>query len=186
VILPIVAYGDPVLKKRAQEIDKNYENLADFIANMFETMYKANGVGLAAPQVGKSVRLFIVDGTPIESLKDSGFKQVFINPEILKEEGEEWVYEEGCLSIPGIRENVSRKPVLRIKYLDENFKPHEETFDGMKARIIQHEYDHLEGVLFVEYISALKKQLIKGKLCNISKGKTDVDYKMRFPLAPKR
>ena len=185
MILPIIAYGDSVLKKRAQEINPDHPELKSLLDNMFETMYNANGVGLAAPQIGKSIRLFIVDGTAIDTLKESAFKKIFINPEIIEEEGEEWAYEEGCLSIPGIRENVLRLPKIKIKYLDENFKPFEEIYEGMKARIIQHEFDHIEGVLFVEHISPLKKQLIRNKLANISKGKVDADYRMKFPLMPK-
>ena len=186
MILPIVAYGDPVLKRKSTEIDTNYPELKKLIEDMFETMYNANGVGLAAPQIGKNIRLFVVDGTAIESLKDSGFKKVFINPVILKEEGKEWAYEEGCLSIPGIRENVNRNEKLRVKYLDENFISHEEEYEGIKARIIQHEYDHIEGILFIDYLSPLRKQILKGKLSNISKGKTDAEYAMRFPLSGKR
>lgn len=186
MILPIVAYGDPVLKKVSAPIDSKYPNLEKLIADMFETMANANGVGLAAPQIGKNIRLFIVDATIIEAYKDSGFKKVFINPEILSEEGEEWAYEEGCLSIPGVRDNVMRKPIVKVKYFDENFVEHTDTLDGMPARIVQHEYDHIEGKLFTDYLSALKKQLIKGKLANISKGKTDAEYKMKFPLVKGR
>ena len=148
---------------------------------MYETMYDSHGIGLAAPQIGLPIRIFIVDGSPIEGIKPEDFKQTFINPIILEEWGEEWKYEEGCLSIPTIHENVSRKPELRIKYLDENFKEHEKTFDGMVARIIQHEYDHIEGKLFVDKISPLKRNLIKGKLNNISLGRVEHSYKMRFP-----
>ncbi|MDX5325999.1 MAG: peptide deformylase [Bacteroidota bacterium] len=189
MILPIVAYGDPVLKKRAVDIGKDYPNLESLIENMFETMYNANGVGIAAPQVGLGIRVFVVDGVGFaeegdedyEVLKD--FKKVFINPEILDEEGDEWAFSEGCLSIPDIHEDVFRKPDLRIRYLDENFEEHEETYTGMPARIIQHEYDHIEGVLFTDRLSGLRKRLLKGKLSNISKGKIDVGYKMKFPLA---
>ncbi|MDX2188447.1 MAG: peptide deformylase [Bacteroidota bacterium] len=182
MILPIVAYGDAILKRRSLDIEPGHPDLSTLIQNMYDTMYEANGVGLAAPQVGKNIRLFITDGSAIESLKDAGFKKIFINPIIINEEGEPWIYEEGCLSIPGIRENVSRKPNVRIQYLDENFKPFDETYNGIQARIIQHEYDHLEGKLFVEYLPALKKQILKGKLSNISKGKVEVDYRMRFPF----
>jgi peptide deformylase len=143
-------------------------------------MYASNGIGLAAPQIGESIRLFIVDGSPIEDLKPANFKQVFINPVMLDEWGTEWKYEEGCLSIPTIRENVSRNPELSIRFLDENFVSHERTFDGMAARIIQHEYDHIEGILFTDKISPLKRKLLKGKLQNISMGKVDHEYKMRF------
>ncbi|TAF73365.1 MAG: peptide deformylase [Bacteroidetes bacterium] len=185
MILPIVAYGDAVLKKVSVDIEKTYPDIQKLIADMFETMYAASGVGLAAPQIGKNIRLFIADGTQIDTLKDSGFKKVFINAEILEEDGEEWSYNEGCLSIPGVREDVMRLPKIKIKYLDENFKSHTEEFDGIQARIIQHEYDHIEGVLFVDHLSALKKQLIRGKLQNISKGKTDAEYRMKFPLGKK-
>jgi len=182
MLLPIVAYGDPVLKKVAQEIDSDYNGLPQLIADMFETMYAAKGVGLAAPQVGKSIRMFIIDATPFEDdypeLK--GWKKVFINPRILEEEGEKWEYSEGCLSIPGIREEVVRKPSLVLEYEDENFELHEETFDGVIARVIQHEYDHLEGILFTDRLSPLKKRLLKGKLNDISKGIVDVTYKMKF------
>lgn len=185
MILPIVAYGDAVLKRASVDIEKNSPEIEKLIADMFETMYAANGVGLAAPQIGKNIRLFIADGTQIDAIKDSGFKKVFINAEIFEEDGEEWSYNEGCLSIPGVREDVLRLPKIKIKYLDENFKPHTEEFDGIQARIIQHEYDHIEGVLFVDHLSALKKQLIRGKLQNISKGKTDAEYRMKFPLGKK-
>ncbi|MEW6469537.1 MAG: peptide deformylase [Bacteroidota bacterium] len=194
MILPIVAYGDPVLRKVAVNIDKDYPGLKELIADMYETMYEAKGVGLAAPQVGKSIRLFIVDARPFsedkddegkpipeyEALKD--FKKVFINARIVEEEGEDWPFNEGCLSIPTIREDVERREVVHIEYLDEDFKKHKETYDGIAARIIQHEYDHIEGKLFVDRISALRKRMLKGKLADISKGKVDVAYKMRFPV----
>lgn len=186
MILPIVAYGDTVLKKVSLDISNSFPDLKELIENMYETMYEAHGVGLAAPQIGKNIRLFIVDGTPIEQLKDANFKKVFINPTLIEQSGEPWAYNEGCLSIPDIREDVFRKPLIKIKYFDENFIEHIQNFDGIAARIIQHEYDHLEGVLFVDYLSALKKQLLKGKLSNISKGKTDVEYRMRFPVGNKR
>ncbi len=181
MILPIYAYGSPVLRKKCSDIELEYPNLKELLENMYETMYDSHGIGLAAPQIGLPIRVFIVDGSPIEDIKPEGFKQTFINPIILEEWGEEWKYEEGCLSIPTIHENVSRKPELRIKYLDENFKEHEKTFDGMAARIIQHEYDHIEGKLFVDKISPLKRNLIKGKLNNISLGRVEHSYKMRFP-----
>lgn len=187
MILPIVAYGDPVLKKQAADIPSDYPALQDLIANMFETMYAAHGVGLAAPQIGKSIRLFVVDASGFveegdeeyETLKD--FKKVFINPQIIEEKGEEWAFEEGCLSIPDIREDVFRQPDVTIEYMDENFVAHKETFSGLAARVIQHEYDHIEGVLFVDYLSPLRKRMLKGRLTNISKGKISVDYRMRFP-----
>ncbi|NJX15743.1 peptide deformylase [Tamlana crocina] len=195
MILPIVAYGDPVLKKVATEIDSDYPKLNELIDNMFETMYNAYGVGLAAPQIGLPIRLFLVDTTPFSEDEDlseedqkalDGFKRVFINAEIVEEEGEEWAFNEGCLSIPDVREDVFRKPKITIEYLDENFEPKKETFDGLIARVIQHEYDHIEGVLFTDKLSTLKKRLIKGRLSNISKGKIKVDYRMRFPAIKKK
>lgn len=184
MILPIVAYGDPVLKKMAEEIDENYPNLKELISNMFDTMYGSNGVGLAAPQVDKSIRLFIVDASPYREDDEflGTFKKIFINPIIVEEEGSEWDFNEGCLSIPGIREDVKRKPKVVIEYYDENFVLHEETYTGLAARIIQHEYDHIEGVLFTDRINPFKRRLLKSKLGDIAKGKIDVDYKMKFPL----
>lgn len=183
MILPIVAYGDQVLKKKAVDIDKDYPHLEELINNMFDTMYEANGVGLAAPQVGKSIRLFVVDASPFEDkeadLKD--FVQVFINPIIIDESGEEWSFNEGCLSIQTVREDVMRKPKILVRYYDENFEYYEEEFDGLAARVIQHEYDHIEGKLFTDRLSSFKRTLLKGKLSDISKGKVDVDYKMKFP-----
>lgn len=195
MILPIVAYGDAVLRKKAATINADYPNLSEFIDNMYQTMYGAYGVGLAAPQVGVPIRVFLVDASPFsedegldskerELLK--GFKKTFINAEILKEEGEAWSFNEGCLSIPDVREDVSRKPKITIRYQDENFKSYTETYEGLLARVIQHEYDHIEGVLFTDKLSSLKKRLIKGKLANISKGKIRVDYKMKFPLINKK
>ncbi|NNE01908.1 MAG: peptide deformylase [Eudoraea sp.] len=194
MILPIVAYGDPVLRKVSVNIEKEYEGLELLIANMWETMYKANGVGLAAPQIGRAIRLFLVDTSPFaeddeltkeEQNQLSSFKRVFINAHIEEETGTKWTFNEGCLSIPDIREDVSRKDTITIHYLDEDFKAHTETYDGLLARVIQHEYDHIEGVLFTDKISTLKKRLLKGKLSNIAKGKIEVDYKMRFPLLKK-
>ena len=195
MILPIIAYGDPVLKKVATDITKDYPKLDELLANMFETMYGAYGIGLAAPQIGLPIRVFLVDTkpfaedevfTPEEQEEFKNFKRVFINAKILKEEGDEWAFNEGCLSIPDVREDVFRKPKITIEYLDENFEKHTETFDGIIARVIQHEYDHIEGILFVEKLSSLKKRLIKGKLTNISKGKVNVDYRMRFPKQKKK
>jgi len=183
MIYPIVMYGDPVLRQRAKDIEAGTD-LKQLIADMFETMHGANGIGLAAPQIGKSIRLFIVDGTSLEDeagMED--FKKVFINPTILQEAGTPWEFEEGCLSIPNIREKVSRKENLKIRYYDEDWKLHEEEYDSMKARIIQHEYDHIEGKMFVDYLPSLKKRLLKGKLNDISKGKVDTEYRI---LAPKR
>lgn len=198
MILPIVAYGDPVLKKEGEEIDENYKGLKELIDNMFETMYEANGVGLAAPQIGKSIRLFIVDASPFaeDDEEDGGpdekakglenFKKVFINPIIEEETGDNWGFKEGCLSIPNIREEVHRKEKILITYFDENWDFHEEEYDGYAARVIQHEYDHVDGVLFTDKLSPLKKRLLKKKLTNISKGDVDVDYRMRFPGKKKR
>lgn len=183
MILPIIAYGDPVLKKEAEEIDQDYPFLEELIANMFETMDNAEGVGLAAPQVGKSIRLFVVDASAFsdEEPELEGFRKVFINPIIVEEEGEKWAFNEGCLSIPGIREDVSRCPNITIEYLDENFNLVEEKYSGLVARIIQHEYDHVEGLLFTDYLSPLKRTLIKSKLNNIAKGNVKVNYRMKFP-----
>ncbi len=194
MIYPIVAYGDPVLKKMAEEIDEDFENLDQFIQDMYETMEAAQGVGLAAPQIGKSIRLFVVDGTPFhedEDLEDEErevlktFRKVFINPIILEEKGEEWDFEEGCLSIPGIREDVSRHDELTIEYYDENWELKEEVYSGIPARIIQHEYDHVEGILFTDKLGALKKRMLKKRLTNISKGIVDVNYRMKFPALKK-
>jgi len=184
MIIPIVAYGTPVLKQKAEDISTDFPNLKQLIEDMFETMYNASGVGLAAPQIGKSIRLFIVDGSPFadEEPDMEDFRKVFINPIILEESGEDWNFNEGCLSIPSIREDVSRQEKIRIRYQDENFKTFEEEYDGTKARIIQHEYDHIEGVLFTDYLSSIKKRLLRGKLNDIAKGKVKVDYRMKFPL----
>ncbi|MCW5912242.1 MAG: peptide deformylase [Cyclobacteriaceae bacterium] len=182
MIYPIVMYGDAVLRKRASEIEKGTD-VKQLVADMFETMHEANGIGLAAPQIGKSIRLFVVDGTTLEDEPGmADFKMAFINPVILDEAGEEWGFEEGCLSIPNIREEVFRKGTIRMKYFDEDWNAHEEEFNGMKARIIQHEYDHIEGKLFIDYLSPLKKRLLKGKLANISKGDVDIDYRITAPL----
>lgn len=194
MVLPIVAYGDPVLKKKAEDITPEYPKLDILLANMFETMYNAYGVGLAAPQIGLAIRLFIVDTAPFtdEDLSEEDqmalkvFKRAFINAKILNEEGQEWAFNEGCLSIPDVREDVFRKPRITVEYFDENFEKHTEIFDGLIARVIQHEYDHIEGVLFTDKLSGLKKRLIKGRLNKISKGEIDVDYRMRFPNAKKK
>lgn len=189
MILPIRAYGDPVLKKVAQDIEPGHPGLEQLIADMFETMYAANGVGLAAPQVGHSIRLFIVDaspfatdddGEPTEEAHLKDFKKVFINPYIVEEEGEEWPFEEGCLSIPGIREEVKRQARIVLQYQDERFEEHEEAFEGFAARVIQHEHDHLDGILFTDHLPALRRRLLQGKLRDISRGKTDASYKLRF------
>jgi len=178
--LPIVAYGDPILKKIATDIDKDYPELQKLISDMFDTMYYANGVGLAAPQIGLPIRLFIVDISEDEEDGTPGYKKVFINAKILEETGEAWLFNEGCLSIPDIRENVSRKPNIKITYLDENFVEHTDDVDGMPARVIQHEYDHIEGKLFTDKISVLRKTMLKSKLDAISKGNIKTDYKMKF------
>jgi peptide deformylase len=181
MILPVVAYGDPVLKKRAADIDKDYPKLKEIIENMYETMHAAKGVGLAAPQVGLSIRLFVVDAAPFEEEEVKDFREVFINPVVTEEEGELWKFNEGCLSIPTIREDVKRQPVVHIEYYDENWNFKKETLKGLAARIVQHEYDHIEGVLFIDRLSPLRKKLLKNKLLDISKGNVDVDYRMRFP-----
>lgn len=195
MILPIVAYGDPVLRKMGVEIDKDYPNLNELIANMKETMYNASGVGLAAPQIGKAIRLFVIDASPFaedDDLDDEeratlkAFNRVYINPKIIEEEGEEWTFNEGCLSIPDVREEVTRKPRVTLEYQDEDFNTHTEVLDGLAARVFQHEYDHIEGVLFTDKVSSLKKRLIKRKLENISKGKIRADYRMRFPNLKKK
>lgn len=195
MILPIIAYGSPVLKRKAVDIPSNYKDLDGLIKNMWETMYEANGVGLAAPQVGLSLRLFVIDASPFgeddelsteEKILLSGFKKVFINPEIIEETGEEWPFNEGCLSIPDIREDVKRKDRLVIKYQNSKGEELTEIYTGLAARVIQHEYDHIEGVLFTDKLSPLKKRMLKGKLTAISKGNISVDYKMKFPLQSKK
>ena len=190
MIYPVVAYGDPVLRKIAQPIEKDsLVNLSDMVENMFETMYASSGVGLAAPQAGFSVRVFVVDGTILNEGEDVeepdptliGFKKVFVNPQMIWQKGGTWAFEEGCLSIPGIRADVHRPEKIRIKYFDAEWNEYTEEFEGMAARIIQHEYDHLEGKLFTDYLPLLKKQLLRKKLADITKGRVDVDYRMRFP-----
>ncbi len=194
MILPVVAYGDPVLKKVAKKIPEDYPNFSEFLENMWETMYNAHGVGLAAPQVGRSIRLFVVDASPFAADEDlsseeqeqlKSFKKSFINPTILEETGKEWTFNEGCLSIPDVREDVTRKETVKIQYFDEDFNEKVETYSGLAARVIQHEYDHIEGILFTDKLSSLKKRLLKGKLANISKGKVFSEYRMRYPLAKK-
>ncbi len=183
-MLPITAYGHPTLKKKGEEIDKDYPGLEKLIGDMFETMYESNGVGLAAQQVNRAIRLFIVDANPFaeEYPEAKDFKRVFINARLIREEGEEWEFEEGCLSVPGINEYVSRKPVIYLSYYDENFNYHEEErFEGIQARIMQHEYDHTEGILFVDRLPAFKKMLLKRKLSDISVGKHKATYKMIYP-----
>ena len=191
MILPILAYGSPVLKKLANDITPNYPNLNELISNMWETMYAAKGVGLAAPQIGLSIRLFVIDATPFlddENMDDfelnsiKNFKKVFINPKIINENGSLWEFNEGCLSIPEIREDVSRRSKIKIEYFDENFQFHRQELSGLAARVVQHEYDHIEGILFTDHISSLKKRLIKRKLNNISSGLIKVDYEMKFNI----
>jgi peptide deformylase len=188
MIYPIVVYGHPVLKKVAVDIDRDYPGLKQFVDDMFETMYEAEGLGLAAPQVNKSIRLFVIDGEPIaeDEPELANFKKAFINAHIIERSGDLLPMNEGCLSIPGIREEVKREAHVRIQYFDENWVEYEEVYDGYKARIIQHEYDHLDGKLFVEKINPLKKQLIKGKLLDISKGKFEADYKTTVYIPRKR
>ena len=191
MVLPIVAYGHPVLRKLAQDIDAEFPLLDKLIADMWETMYASNGVGLAAPQVNKDIRLFVVDSQqiftnlePDEKNKfpdEPGIKQVFINAHVVEINGEKWSYNEGCLSIPKIREDISRNESVTMRFVDENFKPHVETYRGITGRIVLHEYDHIEGKLFIDYLTPLKRKLMKGKLDDISKGKVNVDYKMVFP-----
>lgn len=188
MVLPIIGYGSIVLKTKTKEIPADYPELNKLISDMYETMYDASGVGLAAPQIGKSIRLFVIDTSPFDTddfEQNSGFevksvKKTFINPVMIDESGENASFEEGCLSIPNIREHINRKSDITIKYQDENFTHHQETFSGILARVIQHEYDHLEGTLFTDKISPFKKKLIKGKLNNIMIGKVSVDYKMKF------
>lgn len=182
--LSIVAYGDPVLKKKCVNIDKDYPDLKALIENMYETMYNANGVGLAAPQVGLAIRLFVVDTYGSE--EEAQYKKTFINAQILEEKGQDWVFNEGCLSIPDVREDVWRKPNVLIRYFDEHFVQHEEWVEGLAARVIQHEYDHIEGKLFTDKLPILRKTMLRSKLDAISKGKIYTEYKMRFPSLNKK
>ncbi|HTN47753.1 MAG TPA: peptide deformylase [Flavipsychrobacter sp.] len=191
MILPVVAYGHPVLRKKCEDIDKDYPELNKLIEDMWETMYHTNGVGIAAPQVNRPIRLFVVDTEQIvESFDEEDkrlypnekpTKQVFINAKIVEEGGTPWSYNEGCLSIPKVREDVKRNATIRIQYLDEHFAERESTFDGITARVILHEYDHIDGKLFIDYLSPLKKRLIKKKLDDIAKGKMNVNYRMILP-----
>jgi peptide deformylase len=190
MIYPIVAYGDPVLRKVTVDIDKSYD-VKKLSEDMFETMYNAKGVGLAAPQIGLNLRIFVVDGRPFNEGEDMeerdkdpsliDFKKVFINAEILEEDGDDWGFEEGCLSIPDVREDIYRPEYLTIRYFDEDWKEHTEEYEGLAARIIQHEYDHVDGILFTDHLNPVKKRMLKNKLAKITKGKVDVDYKMKFP-----
>ena len=189
MILPIIAYGDPVLRKEARFIEQTEMDLETLIANMFDTMYEASGVGLAAPQIGLDIRVFVVDGQPLnagEKDKDVdptliGFKKVFINAEILEEDGDDWGFEEGCLSIPGIRGDVYRPEKVTIRYRDLDWNEFTESYEGLAARIIQHEHDHIDGILFTDYLPPIKKRMLKNKLADITKGNVSVDYKMKFP-----
>ncbi|MEQ9374018.1 MAG: peptide deformylase [Imperialibacter sp.] len=181
MIYPIVVYGDPVLRKRAADIEKG-SDVKQLVLDMFETMRSASGIGLAAPQIGMSIRLFVVDGSPLEEPELSGFRKVFINAKIVERDGKPVVMEEGCLSIPGVRDDVQRPDSIKVNYFDEHWKEYTETYEGMKARIIQHEYDHIEGVLFTDHLTAFKKRIIKNKLVNISRGKVSADYRLKIPV----
>jgi len=182
MILPVYAYGQPVLKKKGEEIEKNFEGLNDLLEDMWETMYNAQGVGLAAPQIGQSLRLFLVDTVQVmdEGEEEKGIKKAFINAEIIEEDGDFWAYEEGCLSIPNIRGDVERQEKIKIKYQNENFEEFIEEYDGINARVIQHEYDHIEGKLFTDKLKPLKRKMIGRKLDQIKKGKTKAEYRLRF------
>lgn len=183
MILPIEVYGSPILRKKSIEVDINDSNFNSFLENLWDTMYHADGLGLAAPQVAKNIRVFVIDASSMEeenpSLKD--FKKAFINPQIIEQTGEEWAFNEGCLSLPTIREDVSRLSQIRMTYYDEKNNFFDEVFDGIKARIIQHEYDHIEGKLFIDHLNPLKRKLLTGKLNAISKGKVEISYKIRIP-----
>lgn len=183
MVYPIVVYGDPILRKKAEDVAQGTD-LKALIADMYETMYAASGIGLAAPQIGKGIRVFVVDGTSLEEEEQdmSGFKKAFINPELISADGQPWAFEEGCLSIPTIRENVLRPETIRIRYYDEDWNLKDETYDRVKARIIQHEYDHIEGKLFIDYLSPLKKRMLKGKLADISKGEVETEYRITAPI----
>ncbi|MBC8109603.1 MAG: peptide deformylase [Verrucomicrobia bacterium] len=183
MILPIVAYGDPILKKTTQNVEKGKTDLKRLAEDMFETMYNAKGVGLAAPQIGLSLRVFVIDAELLDDEDENlkGLKKVFVNAKILEETGETWSFEEGCLSIPGIRGEVIRPEKLTINYFDTDWNEFTETYEGLAARVIQHEYDHIEGKLFIDYLTPMKKQVIKNKLINIIKGDVKVEYRMRFP-----
>lgn len=193
MILPIVAYGSPILRRVAATVEANHPDLDKLLADMWETMYYSNGVGLAAPQINRSLRIFLVDSVQIfENMEpeereaypnDSGIKAAFINPEIVAESGEAWPYNEGCLSIPKVREDVMRPAEVTLQWVNERFEPQQQTFTGITARVIQHEYDHIEGKLFIDYLSPLKRRLLKGKLMDISKGKVKMDYRLIHPMA---
>lgn len=186
MIYPIVALGNPVLKQRAEEIAPGSLDLKTLVADMYETMYNASGVGLAAPQIGKGIRLFVIDAEPMDEEKLKGCKMVFVNPLKLEEEGDAWPYEEGCLSLPGLREEVKRPERIKLQYEDENGEKHVRVFEGMLARVIQHEYDHLEGKLFIDYLSPFRKKLIQSRINDILKGKAKAEYPIRFAVSGRR
>jgi peptide deformylase len=181
MIYPVNVFGDPILRKKAEPITEYFKDLKGFIQNMYETMYCSDGVGLAAPQVGQSIRIFVIDTITEDENEPSGIKRAFINPEILEKYGDEWSLNEGCLSLPEIREDVFRPESVRIKFQDTNFIEYEEVFNGFTARVIQHEYDHLEGIMFVDYLNPLKKRILKSKLSAISKGKVIPKYRIKIP-----
>jgi peptide deformylase len=181
MIYPITVFGDPVLRKKAEPITKDFPNLKGFIENMFDTMYSSDGVGLAAPQVGQTIRIFVIDTNTDEEGEPAGIAKAFINPVILEKYGDEWVLNEGCLSLPEIREDVLRPESVRIKYLDEDFNEYDEIYSGFTSRVIQHEYDHLEGVMFVDYLTPLKRRILKSKLTAITKGKVTPKYRIKIP-----
>jgi peptide deformylase len=182
MIYPIVIYGSPILRKTSKEVERDYPDLKQLVADMFETMYVSDGVGLAAPQIGKSLRIFVIDGTAMaeDDPTLNGFKKAFINPQIIEENGELWTFTEGCLSLPTMREDVERPKNIRITYYDDDFNFHDEKYTGTQARIIQHEFDHLQGVLLIDRVAPLKKKMLKGKLNDIIKGKVKVPYKTKI------
>jgi len=181
MIYPVTVYGDPILRKKTEPITKDFKDLKGFIQNMFDTMYSSDGVGLAAPQVGHAIRIFIIDSTSTDDEEPEGMKKAFINPQILEKFGDEWIMNEGCLSLPEIREDVQRPESIRIKYMDEDFNEYDETYSGFNSRVIQHEYDHLDGILFVDYLNPLRKRILKTKLTAISKGKVIPKYRIKVP-----
>jgi peptide deformylase len=181
MIYPVTVYGDPILRKKTEPITKDFKDLKGFIQNMFDTMYSSDGVGLAAPQVGHAIRIFILDSTSTDDEEPEGIKKAFINPQILEKFGDEWIMNEGCLSLPEIREDVQRPESIRIKYMDEDFNEYDETYSGFNSRVIQHEYDHLDGILFVDYLNPLRKRILKTKLTAISKGKVIPKYRIKVP-----
>ena len=181
MIYPVSVFGDPILRKKAEPVTSDFQDLKGFIENMFDTMYNSDGVGLAAPQVGKAIRIFVIDSDIDDEEELPGIKKAFINPEIVEKSGDEWVMNEGCLSLPEIREDVLRPETVKIKYFDEEFNEHIETYSGFTSRVIQHEYDHLEGVMFVDYLNPLRKRILKGKLSAISKGKVIPKYRIKVP-----